>query len=53
MLYLVVMNVMGWGREIPVLARTRSTDPFLSRLIPKLPHESGSSGSGGGFTVKF
>ena len=47
------MNVMGWRREIPILAQTRSTDQFLSWLISKLPQESGSSGGGGGFTVKF
>jgi len=29
--------------------QTRSTDQFLSWLIPKLPHTSG--GSGGGFTI--
>ncbi len=46
----LVVDLTGPGR---VLAQTRSTDQFLSWLIPKLPHESGSSGSGGGFTVKF
>ncbi|MBP6786010.1 MAG: TIGR00266 family protein [Candidatus Promineofilum sp.] len=43
----LVVDLTGPGR---VLAQTRSTDQFLSWLIPKLPHDSGS---GGGFTVKI
>jgi uncharacterized protein (TIGR00266 family) len=48
----LVVDLTGPGR---VLTQTRSTDQFLSWLIPKLPHDtsSGGSGSGGGFTVKF
>jgi uncharacterized protein (AIM24 family) len=46
----LVVDLTGPGR---VLMQTRSTDQFLSWLIPKLPRESSSGGSGGGFTVKF
>ena len=45
----LVVDLTGPGR---VLAQTRSTDQFLSWLIPKLPRDT-SSGSGGGFTVKI
>ncbi len=41
----LVVDLTGPGR---LLAQTRSTDQFLSWLIPKLPKSS--SGSGGGFT---
>ncbi len=44
----LVVDLTGPGR---VLMQTRSTDQFLSWLIPKLPTDSGSGG--GGFTVKF
>lgn len=46
----LVVDLTGPGR---VLAQTRSTDQFLSWLIPKLPRDTSSGGSGGGFTVKF
>ena len=46
----LVVDLTGPGR---VLAQTRSTDQFLSWLIPKLPRDSSSGGSGGGFTVKL
>jgi uncharacterized protein (AIM24 family) len=46
----LVVDLTGPGR---VLAQTRSTDQFLSWLIPKLPHDTSSGGSGGGFTVKL
>jgi len=39
----LVVDLTGPGR---VLAQTRSTDQFLSWLIPKLPHTSSGSGSG-------
>lgn len=45
----LVVDLTGPGR---VMMQTRSTDQFLSWLIPKLP-QSSSSGSGSGFTVKF
>lgn len=38
----LVVDLTGPGR---VLAQTRSTDQFLSWLIPKLPHTSSGSGS--------
>lgn len=46
----LVVDLTGPGR---VLAQTRSTDQFLSWLIPKLPRDSSSGSSGGGFTVKL
>jgi uncharacterized protein (TIGR00266 family) len=46
----LVVDLTGPGR---VLAQTRSTDQFLSWLIPKLPHDTNGGSSGGGFTVKF
>ena len=46
----LVVDLTGPGR---VLAQTRSTDQFLSWLIPKLPRDTSSGGSGGGFTVKL
>lgn len=46
----LVVDLTGPGR---VLMQTRSMDQFLSWLIPKLPHDTSSGGSGGGFTVKF
>ncbi|MBX7250480.1 MAG: AIM24 family protein [Candidatus Promineofilum sp.] len=39
----LVVDLTGPGR---VLAQTRSTDQFLSWLIPKLPRTSSGSGSG-------
>ena len=42
----LVVDLTGPGR---VLAQTRSTDQFLSWLIPKLPHDS----SGKGFTIRM
>lgn len=44
----LVVDLTGPGR---VLAQTRSTDQFLSWLIPKLPHDSG--GGGKGFTIRM
>jgi uncharacterized protein (TIGR00266 family) len=46
----LVVDLTGPGR---VLAQTRSTDQFLNWLIPKLPRDTSSGGSGGGFTVKL
>lgn len=46
----LVVDLTGPGR---VLAQTRSTDQFLSWLIPKLPRDTSSGSSGGGFTVKI
>ena len=42
----LVVDLTGPGR---VLMQTRSTDQFLSWLIPKLPKSSGGSGSGFSF----
>jgi hypothetical protein len=33
--------------------QTRSTDAFLSWLIPQLPQGNSGSGSGGGFNIKI
>jgi uncharacterized protein (TIGR00266 family) len=44
----LVVDLTGPGR---VLMQTRSTDAFLSWLIPKLPHSSDSGGKGVSFKV--
>ena len=45
----LVVDLTGPGR---VLAQTRSTDQFLSWLIPKLPRDT-SSGGEGGFSIRL